>query len=258
MTAMSTKPSGDGPGDAALRTGEIRLLLVDLDRAHWLRPLSLASLSVDERERARRFRSPLHRDRFLAGRAYVRLTLGRHLGLDPARVALGSGEHGKPHLAGAHEEALSFNFAHSENLALLGLTRLRAVGVDLELVRPLADRAAVQRTVFADREIAGLDALPPSRQLDAFFGAWVCKEAVVKLTGAGLAQDLRAFEVEADPDLRPGLTHSRVPAISREAVELWRRPILAGCWAAAAVFRDATGSAATFRLIDDRGQPDGN
>ena len=267
---MSAGPADHGLGGAPLQAGEIQLRLVDLDRPHRTHGDALAALSPDERERARRFRSPLHRDRFVAGRAYVRLTLGRHLGLDPARVMLGSGEHGKPFLIHdepfvthdnpclAHHDGPSFNFAHSENVALLGLTRMRAVGVDLELVRPLADRAAVQRTVFADREIAGLDALPVSRQLDAFFGAWVCKEAVVKLTGAGLAQDLRAFEVEADPDLRPGLTHSRVPAISREAVELWRRPILAGCWAAAAVFRDATGSAATFRLIDDRGQPDGN
>lgn len=247
---------GDGALRAHLDADAVVLRLVDLDRPHWMRPGSHAALSVEERERARRFLRPLHRDRFVAGRIYVRLTLGRHLGLDPARVVLGSGEHGKPFLAG--DDRVSFNFAHSENVALLGLTAMRAVGVDLELVRPLGDRAAVQRTVFAAREIAGLDALPASRQLDAFFAAWVCKEAVVKLTGAGLGQDPRAFEVATDPGLPARLTHSRVPAISHETVELWRERIMDGGWAAAAVFRHGTGPAPTFRVIDDRGSSDGN
>lgn len=247
-----------GLGDAGLGTGEVRLRLVDLDRPHWMRPDALAALSADERARARRFRSSLHRDRFLAGRTYVRLMIGCHLGLDPARLVLGSGEHGKPCLASGDGHRLSFNLAHSENVALLGLTTMGAVGVDLELVRPLGNRAAVQRTVFAEREIAGLDALPASRQLDAFFAAWVCKEAVVKLTGAGMSQDLRAFEVAADPGLPARLTHSRAPSISHETVELWRERTMDGGWAAAAVFRHATGPAPTFRLIDDRGPPDGN
>ncbi len=242
-----------------LDAGEVRLWLVDLDRPHWLEAGSRAALGADERERAERFRSPLHRNRFLAGRAYLRLTIGRHLGLAPARVVLEPGEYGKPHLASvADDERLSFNFAHSENIALLGLTTRRAIGIDLELVRPLADRAAVQRTIFADREIAELDTLPASRQLDAFFAAWVCKEAIVKLTGVGLSQDLRAFEVVADPDLRPRLTRSHVPATSPDTVELWRAPVLGRGWAAAAIFRDGTCSVPTFRVIDDRGSPDGN
>lgn len=250
---MSAEPA-DGSRERlpGLGPGEVRLRLVDLDRPHWMRPGFLAALSADERKRAERFRSSLHRDRFLAGRTYVRLTICRYLGLDPARLVLGSGEHGKPCLASGDEHSPSFNFAHSENVALLGLTTMRAVGVDLELVRPLGNRAAVQRTVFADREIAGIDALPASRQLDAFFAAWVCKEAVVKLTGAGMSQDLRAFEVASDPDRPARFTHSRVPALSHETVELWRERIIDGGWAAAAVFRDGTGPAATFRLVDDR------
>ena len=238
-----------------LQTGEVRLHLVDLDRPHWTHGTP-ATLSADERERAGRFRSPLHRDRFGAGRAYVRLVLGQHLGLDPARVTLASDGNGKPRLA--DDKGLSFNLAHSENVALLGLTTIGAVGVDIEIVRPLADRAAVQRTVFAEREVAELDALPASRQLDAFFAAWVCKEAIVKLTGAGFGQDLRAFEVAADPDRPPRITRSRVPEISPEAVELWRVSLLDGCWAAAAISRDGTRRTATFTLIDDRGSADGN
>lgn len=253
MAEMSAEPVDDGLGDATLGTGEVRLRLVDLDRPHWMQPGSLAALSADERQRADRFQSSLHRDRFLAGRTYVRLTIGRHLGLDPAQLVLGTGEHGKPHLeTGVHDRRLSFNFAHSENVALLGLTTMRAIGLDLELVRPLGNRAAVQRTVFADREIAELDTLPASRQLDAFFAAWVCKEAVVKLTGAGMSQDLRAFEVAADPGLPARLTHSRAPLISHETVELWRERSVDGGWAAAAVFREGTGRAPRFWLIDDR------
>lgn len=241
------------PGDPALEAREVRLLLVDLDRPHWMHDDLLAMLGADERERARQFRSPLHRDRFVAGRTYVRSVLGRHLGRDPARLALASGEHGKPCLA--RDDGLSFNLAHSENLALLGLTRMRAVGVDIELVRPLADRGAVQRTVFAEREIAELDALPTSRQLDAFFAAWVCKEAVVKLTGEGFGQDPRAFEVAADPDRPPRLTHSRVTGISPETVELWRMPILDGCWSAMAVHTTESRPASTVRMVDDRNGP---
>lgn len=256
---MIARRARAGLGDAtppALGSGEVRLWLVDLDRPQWMGPASLAALSADELARAERLRASMHRHRFLAGRAYLRLMLGRHLGLDPARVALASGAHDKPRLEfAAQSPRLSFNFAHSENVALLGLTMMRAIGVDLELVRPLADRVAVQRTVFAKREIAEIDALPASRRLDAFFATWVCKEAVVKLTGTGLGQDLRAFEVAADPDRSPRLTHSRVTEISHETMELWRVPILGGGWAAAAIYRDGDGLPATFRMIDDRDRP---
>jgi 4'-phosphopantetheinyl transferase len=73
--------------------------LVRLDRSiETVERLTLI-LSRDERERAARYRFKRDATRFLVGRAALRSILGEHLGIDPERVRLTCGAHGKPELA---------------------------------------------------------------------------------------------------------------------------------------------------------------
>jgi 4'-phosphopantetheinyl transferase len=59
-----------------------------------------ATISVDERGRADRFRFPRDRDRFIAARAALRRLLVRHVNGDPRQLRFTLGPYGKPELDG--------------------------------------------------------------------------------------------------------------------------------------------------------------
>jgi 4'-phosphopantetheinyl transferase len=155
----------------------------------------VAILSPDEKERASRFRFDKHRNRFVAGRAILRSLLGRYLNCPPAQLQFIYGFHGKPALAGQFAETLHFNLAHSENMALVAVTHIGAVGVDVEQVRPMADADELVERFFSAREIALFQQVPEDQKSIAFLNLWTRKEAWLKANGQGIAHSLNRVEV---------------------------------------------------------------
>ena len=103
-------------------------------------------LSRDERARAARLCSPGLRNRFALARAAMRRVLGLYLGADPASLTIEQGEYGKPFLR--DDRLLHFNISHSEALAVLAVTRMSEVGIDVERLRFVEDlRALLQRWI---------------------------------------------------------------------------------------------------------------
>ena len=87
-------PGAPGPGEAHVwKTG------LDVDCASFDAALML--LSADERVRAARFRFERDRNRFVAGRAFLRTLLGNYLGATPGELVFTTNEFGKPSIAGA-------------------------------------------------------------------------------------------------------------------------------------------------------------
>lgn len=158
---------------------------------------SRAVLSDDELARASSFAFDLHRNRYVAGRLALRELLGRYLDRPPADVRFVYGSHGKPELPG---ETLRFNLAHSDDLALIGLTEHDRIGVDVEHVRELPAVDDLAQRVFSARELDALNALPKASKSQGFFNGWTRKEAFVKAVGDGLTHPLHLFDVT----LRPG------------------------------------------------------
>jgi 4'-phosphopantetheinyl transferase len=162
-------------------------------------------LSADERERAARFVLARARNRFLAGRTFLRLLLSRCLGAEPADLRFRYGPSGKPRLVGAHGD-LEFSLARSEVLVVCALApRCGGVGVDVERVRPLSEAEALARAAFSPREVARLHSLPEPVRLRAFYEAWTRKEAFLKALGCGLARPLDSFDVAFGPNESPRL-----------------------------------------------------
>lgn len=149
-----------------------------------------AVLSVDERERAARFRFAIHRERFIAARGALRYALGAVLEMAPAAIEFEYGEHGKPELNG-----VQFNLSHSDRWALVAITRAAAVGIDVERVNPERGNPAIARRFFAEREIAELELLTGEAYTRGFFNCWTRKEAVLKAAGTGIAGGLSSFAV---------------------------------------------------------------
>jgi 4'-phosphopantetheinyl transferase len=176
------------PHSPTLAEQEVHLWRVDLDANQDYSRLAQL-LSPDETERAERFRFETLRQRFIVGRGALRSLLGHYLNLAPRSLQFSYGTYGKPELADdSNPLKLRFNVTHSSGLALYGVTCDRAIGIDLEYIRPVNDLMQLTRRFFSAQEHAAISALPPAEQQTAFFRHWVCKEAYLKATGEGISQ----------------------------------------------------------------------
>lgn len=149
------------------------------------------TLSVPERERATWYRRPADRIRYMATRVILRELLGVRLGVKPASLRFTVTQRGRPELTGI-EGRLSFNVSHSGDHALIAISAVWTVGVDIEYVDPMVDWRQLLSVVCTDEEQQILmtdeaDCL----QLERFFRCWTAKEAVLKAMGLGIAENLR-------------------------------------------------------------------
>ncbi len=199
---QSVGANGLGPDTwPALPADEVHLWRADLEPSRERLMELTATLAVDERERAVRFRFPEHQDCFIAGRGLLRELLSRYLDRPAAALRFGQGAHGKPVLAGTDAGAgLHFNLSHSGNQVLYAVAR-REVGVDLERLDRTVSYALVAERICTPREWEAFRTLPAERLREAFFACWTRKEAIAKALGGGLASGLRTLDVCCREDI---------------------------------------------------------
>ena len=157
-------------------------------------------LAGAELERAARFVFDRDRRRFLAARRFMRQVLADRLGCAAGELRLVAGEHGKPALAD-HAD-LYFNLAHSEATALLVLAPC-AVGIDVELLRPIADAELLAERNYTARERRWIGAADGAERSRRFLHCWTRKEACLKAVGCGLAVEPASFDVLAGSGSAP-------------------------------------------------------
>jgi 4'-phosphopantetheinyl transferase len=178
----------------SLRDNEAHVWRIDVDPvliAHW-RDL----LDPDERSKADRFRFPADRSRYLAAHIALRNILGRYLQIDPVHVQYRTSEYGKPFVA---DQPVEFSLSHSSDVILIAVARDRAVGIDVERIRPELDFQPIVDRHFSAREKSELLSMPQSIRYQHFFGMWTRKEAVLKMVGWGLS-GLDQAEVSSDTE----------------------------------------------------------
>lgn len=197
----------------------------------------LAILSEVERARAARFMRDTDRNRWLRAHVATRRILGEALDVEPKAVEFGAGKSGKPFVSSPGDSGLEINLSDSGDLALLALSRVGPVGVDVEHVRPLTDMEAIAESHFAVEERAALLALPEAERLDGFYRLWTRKEAYIKALGKGLGHALDRFVVTIAPaDVR--FVHLDGDAGVARTWALRAIPVPTGYFGALAVRRD--------------------
>jgi 4'-phosphopantetheinyl transferase len=164
-------------------------------------PGNESALSAEERARADRFVSPIHRARFVASHSGLRQVLSGYLRVKPSAVTFAIGSHGKPVLTSSPD--LHFNLSHAEDVALLAVAAVE-VGIDVEFIHPVNDNIAER--FFAPAEIIALAALPAAEHLVAFYACWTRKEAFLKGLGTGISGGLDSFAVTLPTQGMPRLS----------------------------------------------------
>jgi 4'-phosphopantetheinyl transferase len=127
--------------------------------------------------------------------APLETVLARYTGVDLGPLDLELTPQGKPRLPGSR---LRFNLAHSGEVALVAVTRDHDVGVDVERVRPDADRWALVDHALTARERRQLQRIAPTARAHAFLSMWARKEALLKAAGVGLGIEPALIELDGD------------------------------------------------------------
>lgn len=172
-----------------------------------------ALLNSEEKEQQLRFYFAKDRLRYLVTRALVRTVLSRYLAIHPREWAFIVNAYGCPEIANVQgrEACLSFNISHTDSMIVLGVTKSRALGVDVENFRAREVSIDIAERYFAPIEVSALSAVPPHQQQYRFFEYWTFKESYIKARRMGLSLPLdkfsfhyphdRAVEIAIDAEL---------------------------------------------------------
>jgi 4'-phosphopantetheinyl transferase len=179
-------------------------LLDDECQIWWARPDQVpddrlaAVVPEPERRRAGRYRRRLDRQRSLTGAWLLRTAVAAQTGERPGDVLLDrtcpdcGHQHGRPRLpAGV---GIEVSVSHAGERVAVALTRLGAVGVDVEFsARPGSFDRELAENTLSGRELAALAA--SAKPGGDFLTLWVRKEALLKATGHGLRMPMSRIEV---------------------------------------------------------------
>ena len=176
----------------------------------WLVSLSAAHAAIDAHWHSQQNAEAAAAVTATAHRA-LRLLLARYVGMAAACAPFAIGPQGKPRLAGA--AGPEFSLTHSGDFALVGISTAGAIGVDIEIVRPLRMTAERRQQIIAAAIAVAGRPLPERATGDgtgsagsdaAGIQAWVRLEAVAKATGEGMGRLLT----------RQGIIGARAPSSS--------------------------------------------
>jgi 4'-phosphopantetheinyl transferase len=155
-----------------------------------------ALLNDAERAQETRFHFADDRLRYLITRAMVRTVLSRYADVAAADWEFTLNAYGRPEIAQRHGvHGLHFNLSHTRGLIAMGVTRKRALGVDVENVAERQPSIGIANHFFSAAEVAALESLPEQCRGARFFEYWTFKESYIKARGMGLSLPLDRFSV---------------------------------------------------------------
>jgi 4'-phosphopantetheinyl transferase len=173
-----------GPVSPALAPGDFHLWRVPC------MPEYADKLVGRERTRYRRMTHPEARLDYAASQAGLREVLARYLICPAENVILRRHERGKPFL----EDGPEFNLSHSGGCVLLAVSP-HPVGLDVEKETRVVRHDGLAAKFFSKSEQKRIADFAPGERNGLFLRHWVCKEAVVKLSGDGIFRGLRDVEI---------------------------------------------------------------
>lgn len=158
-----------------------------------------------EKIRAERFKFDIHRNRFIASHGFMRTVLAKYLNIKANEIEYLQGEQGKPFLSNDQDD-LQFNLSHTQDFAILAVTRNATLGIDIESTDRKTDWQGICKRFFTLSEQEALFSLNEGQQAFAFFDLWTRKEAYMKVIGAGLSLSPLDFSLSVFPE-KPVLIH---------------------------------------------------
>ena len=178
-------------------------------------------LSAEEKERAAHFIKKEDSHDFILSHGILRNILSRYVEIAPEKINFIKTAYGKPSL---EDSLLRFNMSHTQEIALYGVTWHREIGIDVEFISRSVEVEGLAKRFFSSDDYHRLMRLPLSARKEAFFCAWVRKEAYLKAQGQGLSGGLDQCDVSLHLGESEGLLKLEG---SEESARLWTVPAFA-------------------------------
>jgi 4'-phosphopantetheinyl transferase len=193
----TSSPAGacEWPSELELGLGACHVWFVFQDQAKDAALLDHYRQFLTERERSGEFRFHFLEDqhRYLLTRALVRTVLSLYAPIDPAGWCFTANAYGRPEIGNDAVSAagLSFNVSHTRGLIMMGVSRHRAIGVDIENIAPGRASMETGEHFCSREELAELRSEPDDeRRSERLLEIWTLKEAYTKARGLGLSMPL--------------------------------------------------------------------
>ena len=138
-------------------------------------------LGAEDAARSARIASATRRAQFVTGRWLLRHAADELIGA--GRYALRTVDE-RPVLSHVDGAPAAASLSHSGDQVLCAVGRTRALGVDIERVRPRADWSGLAEWTLHAKEKDRIEA--SGRRWQAFYEAWTLKEALAKALGVGV------------------------------------------------------------------------
>ena len=177
---------------------ELHIWLMNLDDLTIDFDQEFTKLSLHDQERLQNIENPAQKESMTNRFIILAKILSYYLKKAPSEVTLAKGERGKPYIENSNIE---FNFSHSFNYLVVGVTMGIEIGVDVEKIRSNVTFERLVERYFTKKEVEFYKALPVQKQEVFFFDLWTLKEAVVKTSGLGLKIPFNTFEFPLEPDI---------------------------------------------------------
>lgn len=151
-------------------------------------------LSAEEQKFAQTIHNATRKKHYITVRIALRQILEDCLNQTTDSISIAKTAHGKPYLPDYPD--IHFNISHSADTLLIAISKIGAVGVDIEQARPQRrDFSGLVEKCFAASEIDYWKELPDPEKATEFYRFWTRKEAFVKAVGRGLALGLSECEI---------------------------------------------------------------
>jgi len=190
--------------------GDVFVWCVPADRAAALLNHS-DILDGDDWSTIGRIRGVAARDQMRAMRIALRLALSQvaEESVSPGSWRFSRTSYGKPHVAAGLPQ-VHFCMSHTDTLSVIAVSAHTPVGIDTEMAIEIVDDELIAAVCSASERRA-LARLPEGDRRFALTRLWTLKEAYSKLTGTGLATDIRsvAFQVETGRQVAERYTEHR-------------------------------------------------
>lgn len=156
------------------------------DNISWMEQ-HLNRISAERQERIKKYRFEKDKIRSFFSELLVKYTLMEKYNLSESNIYFALDKFGKPILKNSD---IHFNISHSGDRVICGVGD-SAIGIDIEMIRKLDYKSIYMK--FSADEIASLELLDETEQLDRFYRIWTLKESYVKYTGLGLRCPFNSF-----------------------------------------------------------------
>jgi 4'-phosphopantetheinyl transferase len=137
-----------------------------------------------ELEKAGRFIQQSDRERYILGKFFSRILLGKLLGKEPIQINFSYTLSNKPYVMG-----INFNISHSGDYIVMAFSNF-PIGIDIEWMDIDLNYQLLISNCFTINEANCI------HNLKDFYTFWTRKESILKATGEGLIDNLHEIEVQ--------------------------------------------------------------